>query len=174
MNKLKEQFDAVRREYVRQVAEVFDGFSGDHVWRSSEQLHNSEGPFIFSYDGVLISLRFGELEDIVNNIDEWLKRYGTRQDIGREVKRWYEWCAGNRLPSGVPIISLYDWLTGNLQDWTKLKRLRSEVWQKEHDIKVLERLMRDNRDNRTLCNVRDSLKAEIKEMRKQYEQLSQE
>jgi hypothetical protein len=98
---MKEQLRAVAKEYARQFGKII-GIEPDY-WTGGDL---SLGSCLFGdYFFVL-----NDMQIVVDNLDKWVKKYGTVEKVGNEVIEWIEFVT-EHYPRQ-PRINLYAWMDG--------------------------------------------------------------
>jgi hypothetical protein len=177
--KLKEQLWPVVKEYTRQVVELME--ASEWHWIGTDD--NGKGEFeMLDLDGEWF-LSFGNVQIIIDRMDEWVKRYGSREAVAQEIRDWQNWWLEaidttdgllelweSRRQRGLrtyPHINLEHWLMGCPREGSKRDDPDDELRVLLVQRKMLTDLCKKYRDARTLSNVIDNLSAEIKEKQKQ-------
>lgn len=157
--KLNEQMWAVAREYARLFGEII-GLEPEYCVADVPTDMWSFGDCLF--------FSLDEMRVVVDDIDKYIDRYGSREAVGQEIRDWVDWWLNDgmneynnyeyvqsRVTHQLRVnISLKAWLDGCPRDERKAwngadadyLRLRSC-----HDM--LEHLIDEFRENRTLGNV---------------------
>ena len=182
MNKLAEELLAVVKEYTRQVVELFDA-SESHWIGLTEDFPIAE---VLDLDGELF-LTWSDVQVIVDRMDDWLARYGSKDAVAQDVRDWENWWLDDtRLTASAqwpeiyeerwhryqrtrPMINLKSWLMGCPRDVVEKPSLEDELRVMAAQRDMLAELADRYRDTRSLWNVLDSLDAEIKEKKKTKE-----
>jgi hypothetical protein len=146
---MKEQLRAVAKEYARQFGKII-GIAPDY-WVGGD----------ISLGVCVYSDYFFDLDDIqvvVDNLNKWVKKYGTIEKVGEEVIEWQDWLLGNNYRLG-----LYAWLVGrrptsNSVELNKIYR----------QIEVLNEIV-ELYPSHTVGNVIMQLEARVKELSKTKE-----
>lgn len=109
MKTLQEQLRPIVLEYTRQTAELLGKNTRDCYWVGTD---NNTGIYTFCDFGDTTYLSLSEMQTIIDNIDEWLSSYGSRQAVADIVNEWLEWRLqdGNTI-NGQPQIPLIQWLS---------------------------------------------------------------
>lgn len=158
MAKLKEQLLAVAKEYARQFGEII-GMDAEHCVGEEPA-----GMWCFG-DCYFFSLE--EMKDVVDHIDKYVTRYGSKEAVGDEIRDWVDWwlddcgdidcreLVGARVTSQLRVnINLKSWLEGcpreDMKPWSGPDAKYMEL---KHDHETLTRLVGEYRENRTLGNV---------------------
>lgn len=98
---IQEQLRAVAKEYARQFGKII-GIEPDY-WTGGELSLGSclFGDYFFDLNNMQI---------VVDNLDNWVKKYGTIEKVGNEVIEWIEFVT-EHYPRQ-PRINLYAWMDG--------------------------------------------------------------
>ena len=56
-----------------------------------------------------------DIRTVVDNYKYWLQRYGTREDVGEEVRDWHDYVV-ERMSEKKNYINLFNWLNGAPRD----------------------------------------------------------
>lgn len=154
---MKEQLFSIAREYARQFGELIE--YGPEFWVADDPWFCSFG------DAYFFTLE--EMASVVDNLPELVKRYGSKEAVGQEIRDWVSWWLDSdikpqdheriegRVTRQLRVnITLMAWLRGcpreEMQpfagpDADYLRHLN------EHD--TLESLIAEYRENRSLGNV---------------------
>lgn len=157
-NKLHDQLWSAAREYARQF--------GDIIGQEVEYCVDSQPSGLWCYgDSYYFSLE--DIQMVVDHIDKFVSRYGSREAVGQEIKDWVEWwlddLTGETIDELVmarvthqlrPNINLEAWLAGcprkDREPWSGPDRNYIRL-KNDHD--TLTRLIKTYRGNRSLVNV---------------------
>ena len=181
MKKLNKKLWDVAREYTLQVAELFD--RSEWHWVGSED--DGERPFGICDLGDTLFLTLEDMQVIIDGLDKWVSRYGSREAVAQEVCDWFDWWLNDehiepdplldlvespfhRYQRTRPAINLESWLAGCPREPRKPSvddELRKLVCQRE----VVRELISKYREARTLWNIFDNLNAEINGLKKKVE-----
>ena len=116
-----------------------------------------------------------EMRDVVDNIDAYKARYGSREAVGQEIRDWVSWWVdadcGNALMERIeprvthhlrPNISLKAWLDGcPRQECKPFSGPDAEYIRLQNDADTLKRLIAEYRSNRSLDNVLNNVQAKL-------------
>ena len=150
---MQEQLRAVAKEYARQFGQII-GIEPDY-WTGGEL---SLGSCLFGdYFFVL-----NDMQIVVDNLDKWVKKYGTIENVGNEVIEWIEFVT-EHYPRQ-PRINLYAWMDGY-----RLTANEIELERICGQINVLRGIV-ELYPSHTVGNVIMQLKARVKELSKTKEQ----
>ena len=173
MTKLREQLWAVAKEYARQFGEII-GQEPD-FWIGDDPFICSMGDYVFTLD---------DMKVVIDRIDEYVKRYGSKDAVGQEVIDWIEWwledcqraVTGERVLARIthqlrPNISLASWLDGCPRDDRKaFEGPDADYYRLLNDIDTLERLEQEYRCARSMGNVLENLRERLKIEKKRKEE----
>lgn len=179
MTKLKEQLWPVVKEYTRQVVELME--ASEAHWIGTDD--DGKGEYeMLDLDSEWF-LSFGNVQLIIDRMDEWVKRYGSKEAVAQEIRDWQNWwleeidmtdgllelweSRGQRGLRTYPCINLEHWLMGCPREVSKRNDPDDELRVLLVQRMMLTDLCKKYRDARTLSNVIDNLSAEIKEKQKQ-------
>ena len=171
-NKLQEQMCAVANEVARQFGKIFG--------QEPEFWVDDDPTGICSF-GDVYYFSLTEMKRVVDNLPRYIKRYGSVDAVGDEIRSWVEWWLdvpadmisayiASRVTHHMhPNISLSDWLSG-------CPRADRNPWEgNSHDYFVLqnERDALDNVMKRfggdvTLSDARDSICSEAQQAQRKY------
>lgn len=143
---MKEQLRAVAKEYARQFGQII-GIKPDY-WVGGDI---SLGPCVYAD-------YFFDLDDIqvvVDNLERWVKKYGTIEKVGEKVIEWHDWIIGKNYRLG-----LYAWLDGRIPT-----RHSVELNKIYRQIEVLKEIV-ELYPSHSVGNVIMQLEARIKEIEK--------
>jgi hypothetical protein len=79
--KLKEQFLACATEYARQFGQIIE--LDKEFWTGTRPGHHA----LF---GNYYAFTLEEMSLIVDDLDKWAKKYGSRKEVGRTVIEWFD------------------------------------------------------------------------------------
>lgn len=113
---LKEQLFSIAREYARQFGELIEYCP--EFWVADE-------PWLCCF-GNCYFFTLEEMVCVVDNLDKYVKRYGSKDAVAQEVRDWVDWCFDGinhdfHIPEAIlprvvhhlrPNISLVSWLSG--------------------------------------------------------------
>lgn len=97
---MKEQLRAVAKEYARQFGKII-GIEPDY-WVGGDI---SLG--VCAYSDYFFDL--DNMQVVVDNLNKWVKKYGTIEKVGEKVIEWHDWFIKNNFRLG-----LYAWLDGRI------------------------------------------------------------
>ncbi len=117
----------------------------------------------------------GEMWQVLQNLDRYVGRYGSREAVGEEIRDWVDWWMDSHDPDTArelvrarvthqlrPNISLRAWLDGcPREDRLPWSGPDADYMRLQSDRDTLERLIREYRANRTLSNVLDSINTDL-------------
>lgn len=175
MKKLNEKLWPIVLEYTRQVAEVM-GYNEWH-WVGTDD-HGNGVCSVLDFGGGYF-LDWSDVQVIVNRLDEWVARYGSKQAVGDEVRMWEDWWLDDlndsltytavfdemfgdrnkRYKSTYPRINLEHWLMGCPRD---AKTETDKVEELRMELAILKKLSEEYRGVRTIENVINNIEAKIK------------
>ena len=161
MKKLKDEMWMVAKEYARLTGEVIEG--QPDFWVAEDMAADS------CCFGDCWFLNLEEMQVIVDHLDRWVEKYGSRKKVGEAVVEWLDWGleeANNRSVHGGKMyagINLWSWLNGLRPDDPCVKEAM-EREQLDEGIDVLKRLIEEYREERSLGNVLKNLEGRRKEM----------
>jgi hypothetical protein len=134
-------------------------------------------------------LSWQDIQIIVNRIDEWVKRYVSKEGVAEEVQAWQNWWLGSddnphpilelwesrreRHLHTAPYINLEHWLMGcpiEKREQTPHDRLRELKVKRE----LVKELTQEYRESRSLWNIIESLSADIKTMEEKVKKIDEE
>lgn len=161
MKKLNEQLWAVAKEYARLFGEIIS--MEPEFWVSDE-------PWLCCF-GDCYFFTLDEMVQVVDNIGKYVKRYGSKEAVGQEVRDWVDWwlesdikaCDYERMQARVTHqlrvnIKLSAWLDGCPREDSKpFDGPDAHYIQLQNDHETLERLISQYRENRTLGNVLENV-----------------
>lgn len=164
MTKLNEHLWAVAKEYARLFGNIID--SRVEYWVGDEpELCCFCDCYFFTLD---------EMRVVVDKIDDYSRKYGSREAVGHEVMAWADWVMDGALDTLMeyatkrvthqlrPNINLESWLNGCPREGRKpFDGPDALLFQLRNDVETLERLISEYRDNRTLANVLANLQAKL-------------
>ena len=143
---MKEQLRAVAKEYARQFGKII-GVAPDY-WVGG---NISLGPcayadYFFDLDSMQV---------IVDNLDKWVKKYGTIEKVGFEVIEWHDHTIGLEHPQ-----NLFSWMNGHRPSDEQLELARIC-----HQLDVLRDVV-EVYPSHSVGNVIMQLEARVKELSK--------
>lgn len=175
---LRQQLWPIVKEYTRQMKELMD--ASEVHWIGTDDDGNApavvldiNGNYFFSFE---------EIQIIIDNLDKWVARYGSREAVAQEIRDWQDWWLGendtkpscaaldvmevweNRRDRYInlrPRINLKHWLLGcprekrDPNDHDRLRELRVKR-------ELVVELSHTYRGSRSLWNIVDNLSADIK------------
>lgn len=156
---------AVATEYARQFGKIL-GTDPEHWVGDDPEICCFGDCWFFTLD---------EMRVVVDGIDKYVTRYGSREAVGQEIRDWEEWWLedvhiGDVMETVMPRatkqlrpnISLQAWLDGCPRDERKVwTGPDADLMRLENDVATLERLIVEFRANRTLENVLANLRAKL-------------
>jgi hypothetical protein len=118
-------------------------------------------------------LSFGNVQLIIDRMDEWVKRYGRKEAVAQEIRDWQNWWLEgtddaedllelweNRKQRGLrtyPWINLEHWLMGCPRDVNKPADPDEELRVMKVQREMVTELIGKYRSSRTLWNIIDNL-----------------
>ena len=191
MEKLNNVLWSVAMEYTRQMAEVMQCSHWYWIGRNED----GTGPVdTCDFDGVYF-FSLEEMQVVIDNLDKWVERYGSKEGVAEEIIEWFNWWLGDpdkepQTMDGHPLLELYEnrrerylrtrpyinlehWLMGcpreprkpTIDDELRLLKVQREM---------VKELTQRYREARTLWNVFDNLTAEIKALEQRKERQDRE
>lgn len=185
MKKLSEQLWPIVKEYTRQIAEIMQC----REWHWIGTNDDGKAPAEVLELGGYYFLSWQDIQIIVDRIDEWVERYGSKEGVAEEVQTWQNWWLGDdndphpilevwesrreRHLLTVPYITLEHWLMGcprEKQEQTPRDRLRELKVKRE----LVRELTQEYRGSRSLWNIIESLSADIKTLEEKVAKMDAE
>lgn len=157
---------AVAKEYARQFGKII-GMELEHFV--------GDDPMGFACFGDSYFFNLGDMAVVVDNIEAYAKRYGSREAVGQEVLDWVDWwldgrhgdALTERIVSRVtrqlrPNISLEKWLDGHPREDTQpWSGPDADHMRLQNDVATVQRLVGEFRGSRSLDNVLANLQARL-------------
>lgn len=180
MEKLNEKLWSIVKEYTMQVAKLLD--CDEWHWIGTDD--DGEKPIdVCDFDGSMF-LSLEEMQIIIDRLDEWVKRYGSKEAVAQEIRDWIEWWMKdsdsdnpdaaypdpiveiyenrlNRYQRTYPRINLENWLAGCPRE-PRPQTIDDEIRRLVCQRGMVKVLISKYREARSLWNVLESLSAEIK------------
>lgn len=176
MATLRQQLWPIVKEYTRQMKELMD--ASEVHWIGTDDDGNApavvldiNGNYFFSFD---------EIQIIIDNLDKWVARYGSREAVAQEVRDWQDWWLSDtpnidtehavlevwenrrdRYVNMRPSINLEHWLLGCPRE-PREKNARDELRELQVKRELVVELSHTYRHSRSLWNIIDNLSADIK------------
>lgn len=185
MKKLSEQLWPIVKEYTRQVAEIMQCREWHWIGTNDDGAAPVE---VLELDGYYF-LSWQDIQIIVDRIDEWVKRYVSKEGVAEEVQAWQNWWLGDdnnphpilevwesrreRYFHTAPYITLEHWLMGcprEKREQTPRDRLRELKVKRE----LVRELTQEYRESRSLWNIIESLSADIKTLEEKVAKMDAE
>lgn len=180
MEKLKDKLLPVVKEYTRQVVELME--ASESHWIGTDDEGKGEYEMLDLDSEYFLS--FGNVQLIVDRLDEWVKRYGSKEAVAQEIRDWFNWWLDSDETTGETVLELwenrrqrglrtYPWI--NLEHWLMgCPRNVKKPFDPDEELRVMKiqremvsELIEKYRSSRTLWNIIDNLTAEIKEKEKE-------
>lgn len=108
--KLKDELWTVAKKYATLTAEVLG--TKVQFW-VAEDVSVSCCCF-----GDIEFLNLEEMQIIIDHLDRWIEKYGSKENVGKVVREWMDWCLEDGFDEegdnwrDYPRINLYSWLKG--------------------------------------------------------------
>lgn len=164
--KLSLDMMAVAKEYARLFGQIIE---------SKLEFFVGDDPTDMACFGDFFFFSLSEMRDVVDNIDAYVSRYGSREAVGQEVRDWVYWWADadcsdvimERIEPRVthqirPNISLKAWLDGcPRQERKPFSGPDAEYLRLKNDADTLKRLIAEYRGSRSLDNVLENVQAQL-------------
>lgn len=164
--KLSLDMMGVAKEYARIFGEIIE---------SELEFFVGDDPTDMACFGDCFFFSLTEMRDVVDNIDTYVTRYGSREAVGQEIRDWVNWWAdadsSNALMERIeprvthqlrPNISLKAWLDGRpRQERKPFSDPDAEYLQLQNDADTLKRLIAEYRGSRSLDNVLKNVQARL-------------
>lgn len=156
----------VAKEYAR----IFGDIIGSEL-----EFFVGDDPTNMACFGDFFFFSLSEMRDVVDNIDAYKARYGSKEAVGQEIRDWVYWWADpdscNALMERIeprvthqlmPNISLKAWLDGcPRQERKPFSGPDAKYMRLHNDADTLARLIAEHRGNRSLDNVLKNVQAEL-------------
>lgn len=154
----------VAKEYAR----IFGDIIGSEL-----EFFVGDDPTDMACFGDCFFFSLSEMRDVVDNIDAYVTRYGSKEAVGQEIRDWVNWWvdSSNALMERIeprvthqlrPNISLKAWLDGcprkEHKPWAGPD---AEYLRLKNDADTLTRLIAEYRGNRSLDNVLKNIQAQL-------------
>ncbi len=111
MEKLKEMLRPVLYEYASLVGHIID--REPQYWVADDICMD------VCCFGDIEFLDISEMQVIIDHLDDWVSRYGSKKAVGETILAWMEWCLDDRCTKMLegtflpyPRINLWNWLKG--------------------------------------------------------------
>ena len=168
METLNEKLWDVAHEYARLFGEII-GYEPEHWVGDCPDLCCFGDCYFFTLE---------EMREVVDGIDKYAKRYGSKEAVGEEVRMWTDWWLDawsdnkelytERVEARVtqqlrPNLNLRAWLDGcpreEIRPWSGLD---ADLMALNNQEKALEQLIAEYRGERSLDNVLGNVRAKIR------------
>ena len=155
---------AVAKEYARIFGQIIE---------SELEFFVGDDPTDIACFGDCLFFSLSEMRDVVDNIDAYQARYGSREAVGQEIRDWVNWWVDSsnalmeRIESRVthqlrPNISLKAWLDGcPRQERKPWEGPDADYLRLQDDADTLKRLIAEYRGSRSLDNVLENVQAQL-------------
>lgn len=162
--KLSLDMMAVAKEYARIFGEIIE---------SELEFFVGDDPTDIACFGDCLFFSLSEMRDVVDNIDAYQARYGSKDAVGQEIRDWVYWLTDSsnammeRIEPRVthqlkPNISLKAWLDGcPRQERKPYSGPDAEYMRLQNDADTLKRLIAEYRGTRSLDNVLKNVQAQL-------------
>lgn len=178
MSRLIDDLWAVARKYARQFGEVIG--AEPEFWVADE-------PGLCSF-GDCYYFTLEEMRMTVDGLPKYIKRYGSKEAVGQEIRDWVEWWLDGVLPCQDmervtarvthqlrPNLNLQAWLDGCPRDERKpWSGPDADFLRLLNDRDTLQRLIEEYRGNRSLDNVLASVLTKLEIERKKKDERDEE
>ena len=156
------------------VAKEYARIFGDII-ESELEFFVGDDPADMACFGDSFFFSLSEMRDVVDNIDAYKARYGSKEAVGQEIRDWVYWWtdgdSGNALMERIeprvtyhlwPNISLKAWLIGcPRQERKPFSGPDAEYMRLQNDANTLKRLIAEYRGSRSLDNVLKNVQAQL-------------
>lgn len=156
------------------VAKEYARIFGDIVG-SELEFFVGDDPTDMACFGDCFFFSLSEMRDVVDNIDAYQSRYGSREAVGQEIRDWVYWWADADCSDVImesieprvthqlrPNISLKAWLDGSpRQERKPYSGPDAEYIRLQFDADTLKRLIAEYRGTRSLDNVLKNIQARL-------------
>jgi hypothetical protein len=154
----------VAKEYARIFGEIIE---------SELDFFVGDDPTDMACFGDCLFFSLSEMRDVVDNIDAYQARYGSKEAVGQEIRDWVYWLtdSSNALMERIeprvthqirPNISLKAWLDGcPRQERKQFSGPDAEYMRLQDDADTLKRLIAEYRGSRSLDNVLKNVQAQL-------------
>lgn len=155
---------AVAKEYARIFGDIIE---------SELEFFVGDDPTDMACFGDCLFFSLSEMRDVVDNIDAYQARYGSKDAVGQEIRDWVYWLTDSsnaiieRIEPRVthqlkPNISLKAWLDGcPRQERKPFSGPDAEYMRLQNDTDTLTRLIAEYRGTRSLDNVLKNVQAQL-------------
>ena len=176
MEKLNQKLWSILKEYTMQVAELMDCSEWHWIGTDDDGVRPAS---ICDFDSTIF-LTLEDMQVIIDRLDEWVKRYGSKDAVANEVREWVYWWLDdtrrfdpnplieiyenrlNRYQRTIPRINLQSWLAGCPRECDVENSIDDELRLLVCQRDTVKELIEKYRDARTLWNIFDNLGDEIK------------
>ena len=118
IEKFRRLFDSILDFYVKRFANIigvdFDYWVGDMREEDKQADRPSQSVDVAQF-GDYYYFNLVDIRTVVDNYKYWLKRSGSREAVGQEVRDWHDY-AVEHLGKGEGYINLFHWLNGAPRD----------------------------------------------------------
>ena len=109
-----------------------------------------------------IFLSFSDMQIIIDHLDAWVRKYGSRETVGQAVTDWYNYITDK--DEDMPEINLWSWLNGLRPEDIKPDTI-SEMVRLEKQVAVL-RKVQEVYSGKTIDNIIIQIESRIRELSK--------
>ena len=118
IEKFRRFFDSILDFYVKRFSNIididFEFWVGDMREEDKQADRPSQSVDVAQF-GDYYYFNLVDIRTVVDNYKYWLKRYGSREAVGQEVRDWHDH-AVEHLGKGKGYINLFHWLNGAPRD----------------------------------------------------------
>lgn len=186
MEKLREKLWPVVKEYTRRMKELMNASEVHWIGTDDDGTHGE-------YDVLDVNccwfFSFGDVQMIIDNLDKWVNRYGSKEAVAEEIRNWFDWWLDDDDDSNsalslwenrrerylrmYPRIRLEAWLMGcprEKPEPTAYERLREAKAQRE----IISQMADTYRGSRSLWNIIENLTTDIKELERKVKEQNEQ
>ncbi len=164
---LKDTMRSVAKEYARQFGLIIGCETFDYGPTGTYDLCQFE-----NIDTMIFT--FSEIQHVVDNLDNLIAKYGTKEEVGKQIKEWQDWAfshdclrvdKGHRYVVVFPRINLRSWLMG-MHDTKKAETMSSI----ENKREVITQLWNEYGQHKTIQDVANEIENKYLNMLAQKEE----
>ena len=166
----KERLKLIAQEYAKEVGELLG--SGPEYW-VAEDVATSTCCF-----GDVWFLDLEEMQVIIDHMNKWIEKYGSREKVGKTVIAWMDWTIEDNVDEmgnfrNHPRINLWSWLTGLRPDQLNRYSDIDQIVSLDHQANVLRYVLKTYPTS-SIENAAKQIEARLKLLRERHEREIQE
>ena len=157
------------KQTLRQIAGTYAAKAGEVIGYEPQYWVAEDVSIDCCCYGDTYFLTLEDMQIIIDHLDKWIERYGSKEKVGETIRAWFDWCIDDAVDEmgnyrDRPRINLLSWLNGLRPEQLKRRSDIDEIVSMEHQANVLRYVLKTYPTS-TIENAAKQIEARIKALR---------